>query len=156
MKITKIGPEGLKLIMKYEGFSSKPYVDPGSGGLPITIGYGNTFYEDKTKIKLTDSPITKERGLELLKITLISFEQYVDSFVRDDITQYQFDALCSFVYNLGSNSLKTSTLLKLINSNPNNVAPITQNFNKWVNAGGKILPGLVARRAAEAELFFKQ
>jgi len=155
MKITKIGTAGLKLIQDSEGWSSKPYPDPATGGIPYTIGYGNTFYEDGTKVKLTDEPITKERGLELLKMTLHSFERHVDSLTRDDINQNQFDALCSFCYNLGPTNLKSSTLLRLINENPDNVIPITQNFLKWNRAGGKVMKGLTIRRQKEAELFYK-
>jgi len=152
-KITKIGPKGLDLIRKFEGWSSKPYPDPATGGLPITIGYGNTFYEDGTKIKLTDTPITKERGLELLKMSLITFEKYVDSLTRDDINQNQFDALTSFCYNLGPSNLKMSTLLKKVNANPNDPT-IANEFLKWNKAAGKVMKGLTLRRQAEAELYF--
>ena len=153
MKITKIGAAGLKLIQDSEGFSSKPYLCPAN---VCTIGFGNTFYEDGTKVKLTDTPITKERGLELLKMSLHSFERHVDSLTRDDINQNQFDALCSFCYNLGPTNLKSSTLLRLINENPDNVVPITQNFLKWNRAGGKVMKGLTIRRQKEAELFYKE
>lgn len=153
-KITKIGSEGLKLIMESEGWSSKPYPDPATGGIPYTIGYGNTFYEDGKKVKLTDIPITKERGLELLKMTLMTFEKYVDSFTRDDLTQNQFDALCSFVYNLGPTNFKSSTLLKKVNINPNDPT-IADEFKKWNRGNGKIMKGLTLRREKEAILYFK-
>ena len=152
MKIIKIGPDGLKLIMDSEGFSAKPYLCPAN---VCTIGYGNTFYEDGTKVKLTDTPISKERGLELLKMILVGFEQHVDSYVRDDINQFQFDALCSFIYNCGAANLKSSTLLKKVNKDPNDPT-IAAEFKKWNKGAGKILPGLVKRRAAELVLYFKK
>ena len=71
----------------------------------------------------------------------------------DKVNENQFSALCSFTYNLGAYALKASTLLKRINVDPNDTS-ITAQFEKWVFANGKKLPGLVARRKAEAELYF--
>jgi lysozyme len=149
-KITKISQKGIDLIKKYEGFSGKPYLCPAQ---IITIGYGATYYENGKKVTMQDNVITEERAVELLKHLLVSYEKAVDSFCRDDINQNQFDALVSFAYNLGAGSLKSSTLLKKVNTNP--VDPtIKDEFMKWVNAGGKKLPGLVKRRADEATLYF--
>jgi lysozyme len=71
----------------------------------------------------------------------------------DTITQNQFNALVSFAYNLGAQSLKGSTLLKKVNANPNDPT-IAVEFLKWVNAGGRKVAGLVRRREAEANLYF--
>ena len=150
MKITKISNLGLELIKKYEGFKAKAYLCPAN---VKTIGYGSTYYEDGTKVSLTDSPITQERATELLEALLVSYEKDVDSFCRDDINQNQFDALVSFCYNLGSGNLKISGLLKKVNINPNDET-IKAEFMKWVKAGGKTLPGLVKRREAESILYF--
>jgi lysozyme len=84
---------------------------------------------------------------------LDTYEKSVDSFCRDDINQNQFDALVSFAYNLGVGNLKSSTLLKKVNANPSDPT-IRDEFMKWVNGGGKKLPGLVKRRQAEADLYF--
>ena len=100
-----------------------------------------------------DQPITEEYAVQLLSTMLDTFEKAVDSFCRDDINQDQFDALVSFAYNLGNGSLKSSTLLKKVNANPNDPT-IRDEFMKWVNAGGKKLPGLIRRRQAEADLYF--
>ena len=86
---------------------------------------------------------------------LVSFEKYVDSYCRDDINQNQFDALVSFAYNLGPANLKSSTLLKKVNANPEDET-IAAEFMKWVKAGGKTLKGLVRRREAESQLYFKK
>ena len=150
MKITKISTKGLDIIKKYEGFSSKPYLCPAK--VP-TIGYGSTYYEDGSKVKLTDSPITQERATELLEALLISFERAVDSYCIDTINQSQFDALCSFAYNCGVGNLKSSTLLKKVNVNPDNPT-IKDEFLKWTKGGGKTLPGLIRRRTEEAQLYF--
>lgn len=151
MKITKISENGINLIKKFEGFSSTPYLCPAK---ICTIAYGATFYPNGKKVTMLDATITEERGLELLKHTLVKFEQYVDSYCRDDINQYQFDALVSFCYNLGPSNLKSSTLLKKVNTNPNDPT-IKDEFGKWTRGGGKTLPGLVKRRKSESELYFK-
>lgn len=150
MKITKISTKGLELIKKYEGFSSKPYLCPAK--VP-TIGYGSTYYEDGSKVKLTDSPITQERATKLLEALLVSFEKAVDSYCIDTINQSQFDALCSFAYNCGVGNLKSSTLLKKVNVNPDNPT-IKDEFLKWTKGGGKTIPGLIRRRTEEAQLYF--
>ena len=150
MKITKISTKGLELIKKYEGFSSKPYLCPAK--VP-TIGYGSTYYEDGSKVKLTDSPITQERATKLLEALLVSFEKAVDSYCIDTINQSQFDALCSFAYNCGVGNLKSSTLLKKVNVNPDNPT-IKDEFLKWTKGGGKTMPGLIRRRTEEAQLYF--
>ena len=149
-KITKTATAGVDLIKSFEGFRSKPYKCPA--GVP-TIGYGATFYPDKKKVTMSDPAITETQGTELLKSMLVNFERYVDSYCRDDLNQNQFDALVSFCYNLGPANLKSSTLLKKVNINPNDET-IRAEFMKWVKAGGKTLKGLVRRREAEANLYF--
>lgn len=150
-KITKLGPEGFKLIKKFEGFKSKPYLC--SAGVP-TIGWGSTRYANGIKVTLKDKEITKEEADKLFLDTLKQYELAVDAFCRDDINQNQFDALVSFAYNLGPQALKSSTLLKKVNKNPNDKT-ISIEFLKWINAGGKPLKGLILRRNAELELYFK-
>ena len=151
MKITKASNNLIELIKKFEGFSAKPYLCPAK---VVTIGYGNTFYADGTKVKLTDAPINELQAVELLKQTLGQYEKAVDSYCRDDINQNQFDALVDFAYNCGNGNLKSSTLLKKVNANPNDLT-IGLEFAKWNKGGGKILNGLVKRRAAESELYFR-
>ena len=150
MKITKIGTKGLDLIKSFEGLKLKPYLCPAN--VP-TVGYGSTFYENDKKVKLTDPSITEQRASELLLDSLKGFERYVDSYCRDDINQNQFDALVSFCYNLGPANLKSSTLLKKANGNPNDPT-IAQEFLKWNKAGGRALKGLTKRRQAESDLYF--
>ena len=152
MKITKTGPEGLKLITTSEGWSAKPYIC--AGGI-CTIGYGNTYYENGDKIKMTDKAITKERGMELFKWSLGVYEKAVDSFTVDTINQNQFDALVSICYNIGANALKGSTLIRRVNANLNDPT-IAAAFGMWNKANSKVLKGLTTRRAKEAALFFKK
>lgn len=152
MKITKTGNAGIDMIKRFEGFRSAPYKCPA--GVP-TIGYGATFYPGGKKVTMTDKAITEEEATSLLLGMLVKFEQYVDSYCVDTVTQNQFDALVSFCYNLGPANLKASTLLKKVNANPNDES-IRAEFMKWTKAGGRTLKGLVTRRTAEADLYFKK
>ena len=79
------------------------------------------------------------------------YEGYVNELVTVPLNQCQFDALCSFVYNLGGNALKSSTLLKVLNTGAYNDVPAQ--ILRWNKAGGKVLTGLTRRRTAEAALF---
>lgn len=149
-KITKTGEKGIALIKSFEGFKSKPYLCPSR---VATIAYGATFYPDGRKVTLSDPPINEAQGTDLLKSMLVTFEKYVDSYCVDTVNQNQFDALVSFAYNVGVANLKSSTLLKKVNINPNDPT-IRLEFNKWNKGGGKVLAGLTRRRQAEADLYF--
>lgn|SRR3990167_3094243 len=149
MKITKIGLKGINLIKKYEGCELIAYLCPAK---VWTIGVGSTYYENGERVKEGDK-ITQERAEELLKNLLVSYEKSVDSFTRDDINQNQFDALVSFAYNCGVGNLKSSTLLKKVNINPNDKSIITE-FLKWTKSTGKTMQGLINRRTDEAQLYF--
>lgn len=150
MKITKIDANGINLIIKFEGFSSTPYLC--AAGVP-TIGFGTTRYNDGKKVTLKDKPITKEEATELLKFQLIGYEQAVDAMTTDKVNQNQFNALVSFAYNLGTQALKKSSLLKRVNSNTWD-SKIDAEFLKWVFAGGKKLKGLIKRRTEESRIYF--
>ena len=147
----KTGQRGLDLIKSFEGWFSKPYLDPI--GIP-TIGYGFTYYlPSRKKVTMLDKPITMPQGELMLKDILANYENDVKRLVKKPLTQNQFDSLVSFAYNLGATNLSKSTLLKKVNVNPNDLT-IAAEFAKWINAGGKPLNGLIRRRKAEAELYF--
>jgi len=146
----KTSKRGLELIKKHEGFSSTPYLD--AVRIP-TIGYGNTFYPDGTKVTMQDQPLSKEVADLLLKVVVSKFEKCVNDNVIADVSQEQFDALVSFSYNLGCGALKKSTLLKKVNANPCDPS-ILKEFLKWNKAGGKVLRGLTNRRIDEANYYF--
>lgn len=147
----KISQTGIDLIKSMEGLRLEAY--KCSAGV-VTIGYGSTFYPDKSPIKIGDKLKNKNEAEELLKVTLQGFENTVSGlFYNVTLTQNQFDALVSFAFNVGTSALANSTLLKKIKVNSNDKT-IELEFNKWVNGGGKKLPGLVKRRKAEAKLYF--
>ncbi|MFD1770856.1 lysozyme [Sphingobacterium suaedae] len=149
----KTGNKGLSLIKSFEGFYSKPYLDPV--GIP-TIGYGVIKYPNGKKVTIKDAPITEETASDLLAQLLEqAYEKEVSRLVKVPLNQNQFDALVSFTYNLGSSNLSKSTLLKKVNKNPCDPT-IANEFSKWVNAGGKKLAGLVRRRKAESDLYFSK
>lgn len=147
----RLGSKGLELIKSFEGFYSKPYLDPI--GIP-TIGYGATYYPNKKKVTMKDKPLTEKEASDLLKEMMTTYENDVKRLVKRELNQNQFDALVSFTYNLGGANLGKSTLLKKVNANPCDKT-IKDEFLKWNKAGGKVLNGLTRRRNAEAELYFK-
>ncbi len=145
----KLNSKGIQLIKTYEGCLLNAYQD--SVGI-WTIGYGATFYKDGRRVKQGDK-ITQEQANDLLEYHGNLFAEQVKSVITSTLTDNQFSALVSFAFNLGIGSLKKSTLLKKVNTNPADIT-IRDEFNKWVNAGGKKLTGLVRRRTAEANLYF--
>lgn len=146
----KLSDKGYDLIKKFEGYSDRPYKCPA--GIP-TIGFGNTYYPNGVKVKLTDKQITKEYANEMLAFVADNFAKDVLKVVKSNITVNQLNALTAFAYNLGMTNFRNSTLLKLVNNNPND-ANISKEFLKWNKANGKVLNGLTNRRIAESALYF--
>jgi lysozyme len=147
-EIKTVSDNGIDFLIKEEGMILKPYLD--AVGIP-TIGIGCTYWEDGTRVKMTDKPITKDRAIGLFRTVLQHYEKAVWSTTRDDINQNQFDALTSLCFNIGVNGFKGSTVVKRVNNNPNDPA-IKAAFEMWKNAGGK--PILLNRRRREAKLYF--
>ena len=144
-----ISENGLNLIKKYEGLSLEPYLCPAK--IP-TIGYGSTYYEDGTKVSMSDSKITEEFAEELLRYNLNKvYSSAVNRYVSVEINQNQFDALVSFAYNLGTYNLKHSTLLRKLNGGDTEGAAME--FFRWNKSKGKVLLGLTKRREEESKLF---
>jgi len=146
----RLEQKGYDLIKSFEGLKLKPY--KCSAGIP-TIGYGSTYYENGIKVQMSDAPITGARAEMLLKNVADRFAQKVANLLKKPVTQNQFNALVSFAFNVGSGALASSTLLKLVNANPND-AMIAKEFLKWNKAGGKPIQGLTNRRVKESALYF--
>lgn len=145
-----LNKESADLIKAFEGCKLKAYQ---CSALRWTIGFGNTFFEDGTPVKMGDA-ITQEKANQLFEIIANDFSQKVAKLVTSKVTLNQFGALTSFAYNCGIANLQKSTLLKKVNANPNDPS-IRAEFAKWNKAGGKVLAGLTRRREAEAKLYFK-
>lgn len=135
---------GIDLIKRYEGFGAKRYICPA--GLP-TIGYGHVILAGEK----FPAVMTKTQAEKLLALDLKKYEAPVNKLVRVPLTQGQFDALVSFVYNIGAGKFQSSTLLKMLNLG--DYAGARGQFMRWNKANGQVLAGLTARRAAEANLF---
>jgi lysozyme len=139
-----------RLCILFEGVYLKPYLCPA--GVP-TIGIGSTRYENGQRVSLADPPITRERAEALLMWELqkecvprvLKLCQGLPAWGPGAVA-----AILDFAYNLGSGNLAASTLRKRIQEGNRDAAKVE--LMKWVKGGGKVLPGLVKRRSAEAAL----
>lgn len=130
----------IEKIKEFEGFVPLAYRCPAG---VWTVGYGHTrgVYEGRR--------VNEEEAEELLREDLVPCEHFVDK-LGVTRTQGQFDALVDFVFNLGTERLQDSTLLRKIREGAP-TAEIQDEFGRWVYGGGEVLPGLVRRRKWEAE-----
>lgn len=138
-----------ELVKRFEGFRPRPYLCPA--GVP-TIGYGSTHYADGRPVTLDDPPIGREAAHELAELELRvrclpAVLRLCPGAFRDVKLA---NALADFCYNLGAGRLQTSTLRRKVNSQDWTGA--REQLRRWVRGGGRVLPGLVARREAEAAL----
>ena len=138
---------GLALIKISEGLEIEAYPDPGNRvtGEPWTIGYGHT-----RGVRRGDT-CSEAQATEWLREDLHGAEAAVRHLVDVPLTQGQFDALTSFVFNIGAGAFGGSTLLRLLNAG--DVAGAADQFKRWNRGADGPLPGLVTRRAAERALF---
>jgi lysozyme len=138
----KISNEGIELIKHFEGCETKAYKCPAG---VWTIGYGHIKGVQEGDV------ITETQAHEMLVEELNEYENYIHDLVKCPLNQNQFDALVSWVFNLGSGNLSSSTLLKVLNAG--DYAGVPAQIMRWNKAGGKVLEGLTRRRQAEADLF---
>ncbi|MBN5207785.1 lysozyme [Serratia marcescens] len=136
---------GRDFIKGFEELRLKAYPDPGTGGKPWTIGWGHT-----KGVKPGDC-ITQEQAEEFFSEDLAVFELTVNSAIKRTMTQNQFDAMVSLAFNIGGPAFAGSTLVKKFNVGDLQAA--ADEFPKWRNSAGKVMSGLVKRRAAEREMF---
>ena len=142
-----VSNKGVDLICEFEGKRLAAY-DDGVG--VWTIGFGTIKYPNGVRVKKGDT-CTLEQAKDYMRHDLIEFEHTVNSSVKVPLNQNQFDALVSLAYNIGSNAFKSSTLVKKLNTGDYQGA--ADQFNVWINAGGKRMQGLVNRRDREKLLF---
>lgn len=153
MRITKISDKGLEIIQHFESLYLTAYKCPAG---VWTIGWGTTRYPDGRRVQQGDKT-DRANALVLLQRNIAVFAKAVDDCTRDDIKQHQFDALVSLAYNIGTPSLKSSSLLTRVNSYKDDSEAMIAKFLQWDNAtvNGKLkeLPGLTRRRRCEAHLY---
>lgn len=168
-----VGPNGIALVQKFEGcYSSvpnssvlgkikpKPVSNLSDLGQVVysyrcsanvaTIGWGNTRWADGEPVQDGDA-ITLEQANQLFDTEINEFAEGVARLIKTEVSQNMFDALVCFAFNVGLGNLKNSTLLKMVNAGQ--FDQCREQFMRWNKAGGKELPGLSRRRAAEADLF---
>lgn len=134
---------GMALMEASEGLELTAYKCPAG---VWTIGYGHTgadVYEGLT--------IDLDKAQQLLRADIRFAEMGVKTYAKVELTQGQYDALVDFAFNLGIGALRSSTLLKKLNSGDYYGA--SKEFARWNQAGGKVLSGLTRRRLAEEGLF---
>jgi lysozyme len=137
----------IDLIKKYEGLSLRPYKCPAG---VWTIGYGNTSYPDGTPVKGTDNPISIDKADAMLRSYVIA--NILPNIENLNLTPSQTEAVVSLVYNIGWASFARSKCYKAIKKKDWGTAFINWD---WISGGGKVLKGLIKRRAEEKHLFFK-
>ncbi|MEJ5037641.1 lysozyme [Acinetobacter johnsonii] len=144
-----VSPFAVDLICSFEGKRLTAY-DDGVG--VWTIGFGTTVYPNGIKVKNGDT-CTEAQAKAYMAHDLKKFESAVNNAVKVPLNQNQFDALVSLAYNIGTGAFSGSTLVKKLNANDNRAA--ADQFDVWVNTGGKRMQGLVNRRSQEKRLFLK-
>ncbi len=137
-----ISQEGISLIKKFEGCELEAY--QCAAGV-WTIGYGST-----KGVKEGDT-LTQKEADNLLLHEMQEYEGYIKELIKVPLKQNQFDALVSWVFNLGPANLKASTMLKFLNAGDYHLIP--SQIKRWNKASGKVLEGLIRRREAEALMF---
>ena len=141
----KTSEEGKALIKSFEGCRLDAY--KCSAGVP-TIGYGNTYYPNGDKVRMGDT-ITLEEARDLFDDLIVRYERIVESKLKVDVKQNQFDALVSHTYNTGG----SATLFKLVNMKADKDKIKDWFTTRYITANGKRLKGLVIRRQKEWELY---
>lgn len=148
----KTSEKGQGFIKTWEVLELEAYQDQAG---VWTIGYGTTRYPEGNKVKAGDK-ISPQGAEELFQHDLQSFEGFIN---RQNLrlSQQQFDALVAFVYNVGASSFLSSTLLKVLRRNPDDLEAVRAQFVRWVyitdNGKKKISNGLVNRRAHEFKIY---
>lgn len=139
----KYSQNGIMLTESFEGLRLDSYQDVAG---VWTIGYGHTGSDIKQSMT-----ITEDQAQTLIESDIASSVACVNSAVKVNINQNQFDALVDFTFNEGRGSFLRSTLLTLLNMG--DFLGASGQFQKWIYAGGEVQPGLIRRRDAEAALF---
>lgn len=143
-----ISKTGFDMIKYFEGIKLTAYLD--TGGV-WTIGYGTIKYPDGTRVKKGDV-ITKEQAEAYMVNDTKWVDACLDKLIKVKVNQNQFDALASFVYNIGESQFSKSTMLALLNQGASK-AKVAEQFDRWVYDNGKRIQGLANRRAKEKSLF---
>lgn len=147
----KTGARGIALIKHFEGLRLKPYQCSAD---VWTIGYGHTSVLGTTpKVGPESPPISEAQAETILHRDLGVIEQAINRCVTAPVNQHQYDAIASWVFNLGEANMAASTWLARLNAG--DYVGAAEAMTWWNKAGGKVLAGLVRRREAEKALFLE-
>jgi lysozyme len=152
----KMSAAGLQMLKKLEGCKTVPYKDVAGH---LTVGVGHLLTEEEIETGLIHdevpfapgAPITMEQCLQVLALDVGKAEAEVHLMVEVWLEQYEFDALVSFVYNIGAGAFASSTLLKKLNSGDHEAVP--NEMRRWNKVGGKVVTGLENRREYEVKMW---
>lgn len=140
----KTSQKGIDLIKEFEGYSERVYMCAGG---KYTIGYGHT-----RGVEVGDT-CTREQAEEYMRQDLVDAEETIEALINVPLSQNQFDALVSLVYNIGSGNFFDSTIRRVINLRISDIEEYRRAWMMWVKSRGKVLKGLVRRREAEFKMF---
>ena len=140
----QVSETGIALIKHFEGFAAKPYRCPAG---KLTAGYGHVLLPGEEG----HCPLSEQEADKLLRWDLKAIEKQLGRFFGGKLTQEQWDAVCCLAYNIGVGALRKSTLSRKIKAG--DMLGAVGEFERWIFAGGRVLPGLVRRRRAEKQLF---
>ena len=143
----QLSDKGIDLIVSFEGLRLKPYNDTNGWA---TVGIGHLIA--KRAVLPTDLQITKEQAYTYFRTDAVVPVSVVNQAIKVPITQNQFDALVSLVYNIGAGHFSKSPIPSLINAGNLSAIP-TQFILHDKDAKGNVIPGLLRRRNAEIALF---
>jgi lysozyme len=146
----QLNENGLALLRAFEGFRAQSYRDVAG---VWTIGYGHTGRAGPPEVT-PHSRMTEPEARALMKQQAEIFARAVRSMLTRELTDDQFSALVSFAFNVGETNFRRSSVLKAVNAGDD--AAVARRLGLWVKAGGKVWPGLVRRRAAEAALYLSR
>lgn len=148
----QINDEGLRLVEQWEGLYLTAYHGAADRPNLLTIGYGHTDAAGPPQVTV-GMTITKEQADDILRSDLSGCEKAVEQLVAVQLTDNQFAALVSFVFNVGQSNFQSSTLLKKLNRG--DYVSVPSELMKWTRANGVRVQGLANRRAAEGGLWVK-
>jgi lysozyme len=142
-----VNAETIKRLKRWEGCKLTAYQD---GGGVWTIGWGHTSQAGPPKVA-EGMVITQERADEIFEVDLNNFARVVERLIKVPVNDNQFGACFMLAYNIGENAFASSTLLRYLNSG--DYIGAADQFGRWIHDKGKVVRGLVNRRADERELF---
>jgi lysozyme len=138
----------VNFIASLEGFEEVAFWDVKQ----YSIGFGTGTMPNGQPVKKGDR-VTRAQAVQMLARDAVKFGNYVNQYITSSLSQNQWDALTSFVYNLGPGALSGTGVQRAVNENPNDFESVKKEMMRWVNAGGKFNQGVYNRRVKEVNMY---